>query len=306
MNWKSIVVGVDESPETVAAAMAAAEWAKQLGAECHLVHVTADVDHIPVVFPASFDLADLNRRLTDTARETLTRALRTEIPQHLVDTLDVRTGNPALALPEAVRDYDGDLLVIGGKHHAAPMRWFGGSTAHHLLRTVDTPMLVTDPGYGVVDQILVAADLSHAAGDVIECGAGLADAFDAKLTLLHAIEPVPYLADYPSLLDHDAYVQWSEERFKGLVARHCPTPHPKLVLREGDPVEIAMTLVRQTDADLLVLGSHGKGWVDRLLVGSTATGLLNRLPTSMLVLPVGQPSAAAAPGTDHSSARQSE
>ena len=38
-------------------------------------------------------------------------------------------------------------------------------------------------------------------------------------------------------------------------------------------------------ADLVVLGSHGKGWVDRMLLGSTTERLLSHLPTSMLVIP---------------------
>ena len=38
-------------------------------------------------------------------------------------------------------------------------------------------------------------------------------------------------------------------------------------------------------ADLLVVGSHGKGWAERMLVGSVTERLLNHLPTSVLVVP---------------------
>src|SRR5207244_9160649 len=39
-------------------------------------------------------------------------------------------------------------------------------------------------------------------------------------------------------------------------------------------------------ADLLVMGSHGKGWATRVLVGSVTERLLNHLPTSLVVVPV--------------------
>jgi hypothetical protein len=38
-------------------------------------------------------------------------------------------------------------------------------------------------------------------------------------------------------------------------------------------------------ADLLVVGSHGKGWAERMLVGSVTERLINHLPTSLLVVP---------------------
>jgi nucleotide-binding universal stress UspA family protein len=42
-------------------------------------------------------------------------------------------------------------------------------------------------------------------------------------------------------------------------------------------------------ADVVVVGSHGKGWVDRLLIGSVTEDLLNNLPCAVLVVPVPKP-----------------
>jgi nucleotide-binding universal stress UspA family protein len=39
------------------------------------------------------------------------------------------------------------------------------------------------------------------------------------------------------------------------------------------------------NAELIVVGAHGKGWVDRLLIGSTTERLVNLLPASLLVIP---------------------
>jgi nucleotide-binding universal stress UspA family protein len=48
------------------------------------------------------------------------------------------------------------------------------------------------------------------------------------------------------------------------------------------------TILREAfawQADLLVVGSHGRGWAERLLLGSVTERLLNHLPTSLLVVP---------------------
>ena len=67
-------------------------------------------------------------------------------------------------------------------------------------------------------------------------------------------------------------------------------------MRRGRAAAAITSEVRQWNADLVVMGSHGKGWVDRLLIGSTSERLLNVLPTSMLVVPVSRPAALASPG----------
>ncbi len=63
------------------------------------------------------------------------------------------------------------------------------------------------------------------------------------------------------------------------------------VVRHGTAVATISQEVTDWRADLLVVGSHGKGWAQRLLLGSVTEQLLNHLPTSLLVIPA--PAAAA-------------
>ncbi|MDO8666403.1 MAG: universal stress protein, partial [Gemmatimonadales bacterium] len=64
------------------------------------------------------------------------------------------------------------------------------------------------------------------------------------------------------------------------------------VIRRGRSAAVIVNEVEQWRADLVVVGSHGKGWVDRFLIGSTSERLLHLLPTLTLVVPVHQPNTA--------------
>src|SRR5205807_10369742 len=57
------------------------------------------------------------------------------------------------------------------------------------------------------------------------------------------------------------------------------------VVRYGMAVETILREAVDGRADLLVVGSHGRGWAERALVGSVTERLLSYLPTSLLVVP---------------------
>jgi nucleotide-binding universal stress UspA family protein len=68
-----------------------------------------------------------------------------------------------------------------------------------------------------------------------------------------------------------------------------PIPDQHKVIRRGQAAETIAQEAAAWRADVIVVGSHGKGWVDRLLIGSITEALLNDLPTAMLVIPVPAP-----------------
>ena len=75
-------------------------------------------------------------------------------------------------------------------------------------------------------------------------------------------------------------------------------PPDDRVIRLGRADEEIAEEVAASRADLLVVGSHGRGWIDRLLIGSTTERLLNRLPTSLLVAPISKPAVKRAARTE--------
>ncbi len=190
-------------------------------------------------------------------------------------------------LGSVVRDHGAELLVLGGKHHAAPVRWFGGSTVHHAVRTIDVPILVTAAVPPELSRVLLAADLSEAAVPTLATGARIAQVFGAELRALNVVEPFPSIPDVAIQIDEQQHLQLAEDEFARIVQRAVGEAEITWLVRCGAPGRTIAEEAAAWGADLVVVGSHGKGWVDRVLLGSTTERLLNRLPTSLLVVPVG-------------------
>ncbi len=201
---------------------------------------------------------------------------------------------------------DAGLVVLGGKHHSTLGRWIVGSTAHTLVRTLDIPLLVTARHPWPVRRVMAAVDLSDAADPTVKTAARFADLFGAELHVVHAVEPLPILGDTPlGLSDDDVY-----DHARRYLEEHLwPHLDPEVTtgMRRGSAADAIAAEAADRQADLVILGSHGKGWVDRILIGSVTERVLSALPTSLLVVPVVGPTSGRSRrrlGGGHTSARR--
>ncbi len=285
--WGPVVVGVDASPESARAAIAGWGIAERTKVECRLVHGTSEAWAVPIPpNDASIDPAELNRVAVESAKLLIVQALAPSVPTEALRTLDVRTGRAAVVIRDVADELGAGLIVLGGKHHSALRRWVVGSTAHSIVRTVDVPVLVTTDRPFPPRRIMVAVDLSSAAAPAIHMGERFAAMFDASLEVLHVVEPVPVAAEVPlPFYDEECYAR-SKEHLERHVWPLVERPGTALEIRRGTASEALASEAAARGTDLLIVGSHGKGWVDRILIGSVTERLLSALPTALLVVPV--------------------
>src|SRR5213083_117910 len=97
----------------------------------------------------------------------LTPTLQNGVPAELVDDLTIRLGRAPVVLKQAVAELGADLIVLGGKHHSALGRWFGGSTSLNVARVTDVPLLVTAGSATPIRRVLVAVDVSSVAAPTL-------------------------------------------------------------------------------------------------------------------------------------------
>ena len=198
----------------------------------------------------------------------------------------MRLGPAAVVLQEAARERRAGLLVLGGKHHTALERWLGGSTSLNVVRTTEVPVLVTTGSPATaIRRVLVAADLSGAARPTLALAERFARLVGAQLRVLSVFEPLPTLPDVPPV-DPASYYGMSQDLLQREIWPLIRTPGTEKIVRHGMVVDTLLREATDWSADVLVVGSHGKGWAQRVLLGSVTERLLNDLPTSLLVTPV--------------------
>lgn len=289
MQWKPIVAGVDGSRESIAAANFAGELAQATRVSCHLVHAITDfwlrsgLVRVPAYAP------ELTGELVTETRERMRATLRKSVAPTLVRSLEVDIGRPARVLAAAAVRHKAGLVVLGGKHHGAVARALGGSTARDLLRLSDVPVWVSRAEPRRVQRILVALDLSEASRPTLALAERYAALLDAELRALHVLEPLPVALPARSLASIRPYgpdVQGLRREWEAELER-LRTGEVELerALKTGAAAETIASDAEEWKADLIVLGSHGHGWVDRILLGSTTEQVLRLLPTSLLVVP---------------------
>ena len=283
MTEKPIIVGVDDSPEAARAALVGWRLAAAMRAPCRLIHAIPDVwATTPVALVAI--TPSLSEQIMDDARHRIVEALGPTLPPEAVAAIEVKVGRAAPVLAQCAAG--AQLIVLGGKAHGALARGLGGSTAHYLVRSLDVPVLVTALSGWPIRRVLAAVDLSFAAEPTIEAARRLAQDANARLRLLHVVEPVHAPKVIAARVDEDAVYRDALEAFNHATAGLTELEPGDRVMRRGPAADTVAAEAANWAADVVVVGSHGKGWVERMLVGSATERLLALLPASLLVVPV--------------------
>ena len=134
--------------------------------------------------------------------------------------------------------------------------------------------------------IVIATDFSEASLLALETGLTLAQDSEAEVHLLHVLNPPvgmdPMGTVTPSIPDLE---EAAKSQLESLVPENTPegvTIHP--VLLRGSPPKTIATFAREKDADLIVVGTHGRTGLGRLFMGSTAEALLRQAPCHVMVV----------------------
>ena len=281
MSWKPIVVGVDASREAVEAVAFAMRVSDRARVRCQLVHAARD----PLIAWQAPEGTRYREALIDQARARVLAELRAVVPTDVLSGLVVRLGSAPRVLTDTASEMGAELIVLGGKDHSAMGRWLGGSTSLNVARISEVPLLVTAGPGRAIRRVLVAVDLSSAAAPTVGVAQRYATLFGAELRGLSVIEPLPVIPEVTPPYDVAQYYTLSEDFLQREVWPLLQANGAETVVRYGTAVETILAEASEWKADLLVVGSHGKGWAQRMFLGSVTERLLNELPTSVLVVP---------------------
>ena len=226
---------------------------------------------------------------TEQARRIdLETRIRDQVERMLGDVspaVELRDGDPATLLAKAAREYNARLIVAGLGKHRILDRLFGDETALRLLRVAPVPVLAVGATFaGAPRRIVVALDFSEtsirAARMALELAGEGATIYlahvgprDSAITAWNGWGP-NYKTDAGAAL---VRVEDALRVPRGMTVQR--------IILHGDPATELLAFATSVNGDLIATGSHGHGFVARMLIGSVATKLVRYSTCSVLSVP---------------------
>lgn len=141
--------------------------------------------------------------------------------------------------------------------------------------------------------ILTPIDFSTATEGVVESACKLASAENARVILLHVVQPPVLTSDYGLALENfqEAIAISEKHSVKRLAelsdqirGRHAAVP-VETQQRSGPPIAEILDAAKAGNADYIVMGSHGHNAFYDLLVGTTTHGVLRKAKCPVVIIP---------------------
>ncbi len=277
-----LLVATDASESADDALRAAYLIAERTGQR---VEVLAVHEPLPLLAP-EVQFAESPTSLSDSRAALRTRVLA-QLARTKVDfrwPLEVVSGQPPVTIANAARQLGASLVIMGLGEHGLYERLLGDEMVLRVIRLGTVPVLAVAPGFlGLPTRVLAATDFSPSAARAVALAEKLVGP-RGKITLAHVLSD-----------DLDA-ANWmrSNAAFHGTIGRAFDLVTAGLrgsdmvVEREilaGDPAKALLERGDQLQADLLVTGSHGHGFLTRLWLGSVSQRLVRGARCSVLVAP---------------------
>ncbi len=289
MTFQKILCPIDFSPGSEQAMRVAIRLANEAGAELVLAHAW----HVPAMaYGSEYAIAaDVVQATQDGAQGALDAA-----------TLDAAAlgakrlssrllaGAPRQQIVELLEhDPAFDLVVLGTHGRTGLARILLGSIAEGVVRHAPCSVLAVRPGgeAGRFTRVLCPVDFSGSSEHAADLAAALLPPGSAGLTLLHVIDPPAVYSGDRRMLDVvrdlDRWAADRLDRWAAQLAGKTPAPVTKLC-RLGHPgAEILKVLDEEPAFDLVVLGSHGRTGLERVLLGSVAETVVRHASCPVLV-----------------------
>jgi len=278
---RRVLAATDGSDHGLNAVVSGSACAGRLGVSLEIVSVVETL-----AFPFGVEFADYH----DAYSEELRRKVATQA--HAADAGDapvhLRSGLAAPLITELADELEPCLIVVGAHPRPAVARFLVGSTAERVMRMAHCPVLVaTAARREPFQRILVAIDLSRQSLRVLEIAAAIAQADGAELRALYVHDRAPPMLLESALFDESESRDHARSEFSRTLAR-VALPSELMVsrsIREGHAGHEILHETRDWDADLVVMGSHGFGFFNRLLLGSTSVYVLRHEQRATLIVP---------------------
>jgi nucleotide-binding universal stress UspA family protein len=136
-------------------------------------------------------------------------------------------------------------------------------------------------------KVLIALDYDPSAKKVAELGYSIAKAMNAKVILLHVIMGFGGFesTDFFQIVDV-AGLKKAAEYFLEKIKHHLGDESIQLSTEDGEIADTILKTAKHYHADTIVMGSHSRKWLEKILVGSETEKVLHQTTIPLLIIPI--------------------
>lgn len=202
----------------------------------------------------------------------------------------VATGEPDAVIVESAKGAGVDLLVVGA-HRKSPVRdFFTGTTLERVIRSSHLPVLrVNGPVTHEYRHAVLAMDQSRTSQQALVRARELGLLNAEQLHVASSVEPLAAGAVMEVGITAEVLENQQDLQRQKLTERLADVgvslSDERLVVEVGSPEGVIGKVLRQSGADLLVLGTHAREGISRFFLGSVASRLLATIDRDALVVP---------------------
>jgi nucleotide-binding universal stress UspA family protein len=248
------------------------------------LRVVTVVKSMPPMSEAQLSVsADLEAsRRASQQQDVVTQLYRTWDAESAVEVCE---GDPATMVAQMAHAAGATMVVAGLGRHRVMDRVFGDETALRLIRMSDVPVFAAADGLDHAPRrIVVAVDFSETSLRAARLAIDVAS-HNATIYLAHVAPRDSTLYDWEGW--GTAYKQGAGDALQKTrdQLRAAKDMIVQKVLLQGDPATELLAFSASVNADLIATGSHGHGFVARVLIGSVTTRIVRCSTCSVLTVP---------------------
>jgi nucleotide-binding universal stress UspA family protein len=150
-------------------------------------------------------------------------------------------------------------------------------------------------------KVLIALDYDPSAQKVAEKGFSLAKSMNAEVILLHAVADVTYYSslEYSPIMGLSGFnstdffqmidiggLKKASQYFLDKTKHHLGEETIQALTEEGDSAEVILKTAKRLHADIIVMGSHSRRWLETILLGSVTEKVLHHTSVPLFIIPI--------------------
>jgi nucleotide-binding universal stress UspA family protein len=296
--FKHILIAIDSQPLSQHAAKMGLEIAKQFAARVTMVHVLEvhPMFALQTEFGASAMVVEESKKLL----EPWLALAEQHVVQLETRTLEDETGNVAASITTAAENLACDLILMGTQGREGFDRLLVGSIAERVARTANQPvMLLRGTAQTVmanpIASLLVPIDGSLESQIALKTAGELAAQLGVGLHVLYVVPDMPLpMSDgmgFGTLMyQPEPWLEALNNQGRAIIEKAKDTLEfenleTSMVQQGGERIaQVILKFAQEHVSSLIVLGTHGRSGIDRLLLGSVAEGVMHHANVPVLLV----------------------